>query len=289
MAAYPLAPRLAGSGGSKKTGQYIIWQLFRRPNHDWTFYPFNVPFAIGLAVVVTALAGLWLMRRKHSWRETLLLAWILVPTVFYQLWPVKGFHYLLTTAPAWAILAARTVIYYMPPHLNARGRRLFQPLIVGIMVFTLFSASWGAVGTIQSEKLLAGTGGTPGGREVGAWISQHTPEGSVFMTLGPSMANILQFYGNRRAYGLSVSSNPLHRNPSYLPILNPDFQLRTGAIQYVVWDAFSASRSEFFEQGLFRYVDRYHGRVVHIETVPVATAEGGVTDKPIIIVYEVRP
>ena len=26
----------------QKTGQqYLVWQLFRRPNHGWTFYPAN--------------------------------------------------------------------------------------------------------------------------------------------------------------------------------------------------------------------------------------------------------
>ena len=63
------------------------------------------------------------------------------------------------------------------------------------------------------------------------------------MTIGPSMANLVQYYGHRRAYGLSVSPNPLNRNPSYEPLPNPDQALRDNEIQYVVWDTFSASRS----------------------------------------------
>ena len=74
---------------------------------------------------------------------------------------------------------------------------------------------------------LAGSGGVPGGREAGAWILKHTPTGSEFMTVGPSMANIIEFYGHREAYGLSISPNPLRRNPSYQPILNPDLQIRS--------------------------------------------------------------
>ena len=69
---------------------------------------------------------------------------------------------------------------------------------------------------------LAGSGGLPAGREAGEWIDANVPEGSTFMTIGPSMANLVQFYGHRRAYGLSVSPNPLNRNPSYEPLPNPD-------------------------------------------------------------------
>ena len=60
------------------------------------------------------------------------------------------------------------------------------------------------------------------------------------LALGPSMANIVQFYGHRKAYGLSVSPNPLHRNPVVRAGENPDLQIRHGDLQYIVWDSFSA-------------------------------------------------
>jgi hypothetical protein len=109
------------------------------------------------------------------------------------------------------------------------------------------------------------------------------------MTIGPSMANILEFYGRHAAYGLSVSPNPLSRNPSYQPLVNPDLAVREGRVQYAVWDAFSASRSPFFAQHLLRYVERYRGRLVHQETLPVRTATGHTTRRPIIAIYVLRP
>jgi hypothetical protein len=109
------------------------------------------------------------------------------------------------------------------------------------------------------------------------------------MTIGPSMANLVQFYGRREAYGLSVSPNPLNRNPSYEPIPNPDQALRTGDIQYVVWDTFSASRAPGFSDRLLGYAERYDARAVHVETLPMATADGRTARKPAIVVYEVRP
>lgn len=295
MAAYPLAPRLAGAGGSKTTGQYIIWQLFRRPNHDWTFYPTTVPFVIGPVLLVAAVLAVWWLRRRYTWREVLLFAWIAVPTVFFQLWPVKGFHYLLPIGIPIAILGGYLLTIPQVEPLLGRRRQplvaspLFHPLLALLIVVSLFWSSWQHIQITHADRVLAGAGGVPGGRELGAWVRTHTPAGAVFMTLGPSMANLVQFYGDRKGYGLSVSPNPLHRNPSYEPIINPDYLLRTGEIHYIIWDSFSAGRSAFFEQKLFTYIDRYHGRVVHAQTVKAPAAGGAFTEKPIIIVYEVRP
>jgi 4-amino-4-deoxy-L-arabinose transferase-like glycosyltransferase len=286
IAPFPLTLMLAGGGGSKKTQQYLVWQLFRRPNHEWSFYPTTVPVAIGLLVILAAILGLWLLRREWSWRETLLIAWVLVPVTFFQLWPTKGFQYLLPIASPVVILAGRTLDRW-----PARVGQLtwLRSLAAGGIALTLLISSWGRVQPVTSDEFLAGSGGVPGGREVGEWIRQNTPEGAVLMTVGPSMANIIQFYGHRRAYGLSVSPNPLHRNPSYQPIENPDYQLRNGDLQYIVWDSFSAARTPFFSQKLLSYAERYHGRVVHTISITVTTPDGETAVKPVIIIYEVRP
>ena len=103
------------------------------------------------------------------------------------------------------------------------------------------------------------------------------------------MANILQFYGRRKILGLSVSPNPLHRNPVYEAMQNPDRLIRDNELQYVVWDAFSANRTPFFARKILRYVERYNGVVAHSESVPVTTTDGHRAHKPVIVIYEVRP
>ncbi len=294
MALFPLSLALAGGGASNKAHSYLVWQLARRPNHVWTFYPSVVPQAMGLLVVAAALLGLWLLRAERSWRERLLVVWILVPVCFFQLWPVKGFQYLLPAAPAVALLAARMLVRWSPRSSLAilRGRhwsRWVRAGMVTVIALTLILPSWSAVDTSSSGKLLAGTGGVPGGRDAGIWIDANVPEGAVFLTVGPSMANIIEFYGHRKAYGLSVSPNPLKRNPSYEAITNPDFQIRTGSLQYLVFDAFSASRSSFFANSLMKYVKRYHGEVVHTEYVTVTGSDGRPQQQPVIVIYQVRP
>jgi Dolichyl-phosphate-mannose-protein mannosyltransferase len=298
MISYPISLALAGGGASDKAQGYVIWQLFRRPNHTWEFYPQVVPPAMGWLVLGAALLGLVLLRRERSWRETLLIAWILVPIAVFQLWPVKGFQYLLPTAPAFAILAARTLIRWRPrrrastavPAAGAgRVLAVARPVAVAAIVLSLLIPSWQKVQPSTSTEFLAGSGGIPGGRETGDWIRAHVPQDAMFLAVGPSMANIIQFYGHRKAYGLSVSPNPLHRNPSYEAIRNPDNLIRTGELQYLVFDTFSAARSPFFGEKLKTYVDKYHGHEVHSESVTVTRPDGSIETTPVIVIYEVRP
>lgn len=292
IAPFPIS--IALGGGTQTAKAFLVWQLFRRPNHDWPFYFVEVPPAMGVLLLVVAGAGLWFLRRSRSWRETLLIAWIAVPLVFFQMWPVKGFQYLLPAAPAVALLAARAVTRLRAPEGLMRAGRFFRSdqwrvVTGGLIAVSLAVPAWNAVVGSKSAGFLAGAGGVPGGREAGRWIDENVPEGARFMTVGPSMANIVQFYGHRSALGLSVSPNPLHRNPSYTPIPNPDLELRSGQIQYLVHDAFSAERSPFFSRALLRYMRRYDGRVVHVESVPVASPGGETVLKPVITIYEVRP
>lgn len=293
MLPFPLSLSLSGGGSERSASQYLIWQLFRRPNHTWDFYLTEVPPAIGVLVFAAAFAGLLLLRRSNGWRERLLVLWIIVPFAFFQLWPTKGFQYLLPTAPAVALLAARMLSYWPTRDLavrNLRIPRILPGLLLTLVIaVTLFSPSWERILPSQSDTFLAGSGGIPGGRETGNWIRQNVPKGSIFMTIGPSMANIVKFYGHEEAFGLSVSPNPLHRNPSYEPIYNPDFDIRTGELQYLVWDSFSAGRTTFFSDKLLWYVQKYNGRAVYTETVTVTTPEGATVEKPVIIIYRVHP
>ncbi len=296
IAPFPVSLYLAG--GSHSGQNYLVWQLFRRPNHEWSFYLTTVPPAIGIWVIVAAILGLILLWRERSWREKLLLAWIIVPFTFFQIWPVKGFQYLLPIAPPLAVLAGRTLgkLAANPPTgwLSAISAKfpvvpLFSWVAIAGITISIGVTSWQEIQPAISSQFLAGTGGVPGGREVGTWIQSNVPQNATFMTIGPSMANIVEFYGHRFAYGLAVSPNPLHRNPSYTPIINPDLDIRRSDLQYLVWDSFSATRTPFFTDKLLSYVKKYNGRAVHTETITVNDAQGKPVVQPVIIIYEVHP
>jgi hypothetical protein len=297
LVAAPFPIALIAAGGTSTGHQYLVWQLFRRPNHEWSFYLTTVPPAVGVWLLLAAILGLIWLWRERSWKEKLLIAWILVPVVFFQIWPVKGFQYLLPIVTPLALLAGRALGRLIQKFQNgeiasALSRYAYSTVVpwvlTGLIVFTLGSATWGRVQPSPSALFLAGTGGVPGGREAGTWVLDNVPQNAVFMTIGPSMANIIEFYGERRAYGLSVSPNPLYRNPSYDPIINPDLQIRQSSIQYLVWDSYSAGRSQFFSDKLLGYVNKYNGRVVHTESITTTDAQGNPVKKPVIIIYEVH-
>jgi hypothetical protein len=288
--AYPLAIKLAGGG--HRGQNYLVWQLFRRPNHAWSFYPATVPVVMGPLVVGCALLGLFLLRRQTSWRETLLLSWILAPAVFFQLWPVKGFQYLLPTAPPVALLAARTLTLWRPPSLSLRGLRLpgaaVSAALCVLVLASIARETWHRIEPSKNGSFIAGSGGLPGGRETGLWARRRTPLGSEFLAIGPSMANLIAFYGYRKAYGISVGPNPLRRNPAYEPIGNADLALRRNEVQYIVWDAYSASRSPFFADHLLQLKNKYNGRLVFSVTQPLRDKSGDKTVHSLIQVYAVR-
>jgi 4-amino-4-deoxy-L-arabinose transferase-like glycosyltransferase len=294
---YPIS--ILVSGASDTARQFLLWQLLRRPNHEVTFYAEVLPGALGPFLLILAIAGLVLAVRVGSWQDRLLLAWTLVPLAFFQAWPVKGYQYLLPIAPALLILAARFVDRLwawaesrpdgpdVPPLRRGSTLRASAAVLAAAMI-TATAVPAIATGT-SALGSLAGTGGLPGGREAGAWIDANIPEGASFMTIGPTMSNIVQFYGHRKSQALSVSPNLLHRNPAYDPIPNPDVAFRTLLIQYVAWDTWSASRSPHFSAKLFGYVAKYHGRLVYEQKAQMRLRNGSSALQPVIQVYEVRP
>jgi hypothetical protein len=294
IACFPVSLALAGGGGASTAQQYFVWQLLRRPNHDLLFYPTVVPPAVGPLLVMAALVSVWVFRSRGDWRMRLLLSWALVPIAFFALWPTKGFQYLLPSAPVIAILAARLLLEWRPrppAWLDRIGRAVRRPRAIAIAVMAgslIVPSTAMLVAPAPSGGVLAGGGGVPGGREAGWWIDANLPSTARLMTIGPSMGNILQFYGHRPARAMSVSPDPLKRNPSYEPIRNPDYSVRTGEFQYLVWDAYSATRTRHFSERLLDLVRRYDGRLVHAETVS-SGAPGASIRTPVIQVYEVRP
>jgi 4-amino-4-deoxy-L-arabinose transferase-like glycosyltransferase len=287
-APFPLVLSLSGRAG---TGQsYLLWQILRRPNHTWDFYFTVLPAALGVAVLAAAAVGLVWLRRENTWRERLALCWLAVPVAFFTLWPVKGFQYLLPVAPTLAVLAARTLSRLSAiPALRLAGRPAWLPRATVVaatlgVALSLAVPSWQAVNPKPTGSFLAGTGGLPGGREAGEWVREHVPAGAQLLASGPSIANVLEFYGGRRVFALSVSTNPNERNPTYVPVPNPDRALRDGQFQYIVWDSYTARRAPFFADETRRLVDRFHG--VPVFTVGRTTVSQ--KESPIIVIYLVR-
>jgi len=289
VAPMPLVLSLAGRASTG--GNYLLWQAFRRGNHGMWFYFTVVPLAVGVLVLAAAFVGMVWLRRENTWRERLLLCWVAVPVAFFTLWPVKGYQYLLPIAPALAVLAGRTLARLSTVRPLYRRPRL-APYAVAfaslVTVLSLAAPAWAQVNPAPTGAFLAGTGGLPGGREAGEWIRDNVPAHAQLLAIGPSMANVLQFYGGRRVLALSVSANPNDRNPAYVPVPNPDRALRDGEFQYIVWDSYTANRANFFAEQARKLVDKYHGVAVNTVTVRLRAGSGQVVVQPVIVIYKVR-
>jgi hypothetical protein len=289
LSPYPAA--IAISGATDTARQFLVWQLLRNPNHTWTFYAEVLPGAMGILVLLLALVGLVILLRTRRWQDRLMVVWVLVPAAFFEAWPVKGYQYLLPVAPAVAIAAGigLSALPGMLRRIAAPRTSLVTAAATAVLLLSLAAPTVAGVTTITTRGSLAGTGGLPGGREAGLWIRAHVPEGATFMTIGPTMSNIVRFYGQRAAFGVSVSPNPLRRNPAYDPIRNPDRSIQLLKLQYVAVDVWSADRSPFFANVVRRYVEKYHGHLIYEQHAQVRGDDDRITDQVVIQIYEVRP
>ena len=167
------------------------------------------------------------------------------------------------------------------------------------MLAALTVVSWRAVAT-TAEKDIPGMAdfdvevqSFAGTREFAQW-AQSTPSNARFLTVGPSLGNILRFYGNRDSVAMSVSVDPLKRNPAYVPIPNPDLSLRRLHVQYVVWDAYSADRSSFYSERTLEYARKFDGAIVFSaytdEEGVLRTAHGEAPEgiRPRLVVYSIN-
>jgi 4-amino-4-deoxy-L-arabinose transferase-like glycosyltransferase len=324
IAPFPLSLLL--SGGSKTAQQFFIWQVFRRSNHDPGFYLTLIP-TIGIPVVALALVGLVLALRRRQPLDILLVSLTVVMAAFFQAWPVKGFQYLLPVTVPIAILAADGLVAATSlaareahrlssvPRLRSMsgpsaaattglalvlacsivmGAGLKSVIASGAPAILATDSGDGDVGpqpgkAAPAYAFVAGTGGLEASRPVGAWVRDHTLPSSNFLTVGASFANVIQFYGGRRARALSVSPNPLHRNPTYEPVLNADLMIRTNAIQYLVYDSYSAARTPFFTQRLLHYMKKYNGILIYADYQPARRPNGKTAKVPVVLIYEVHP
>jgi Dolichyl-phosphate-mannose-protein mannosyltransferase len=246
---------------------YVLYQFLREPNHEWWYFPIILWESLTPPVVIAALVGLGVMVARRTMGDKLLLSWLFVYGIFFQVWPTKLFPYLIVIAPPLLIASGIGVLW-----LASLARRRLRPIWSQVAAAAV-ALALGA--TLVPPSILAATQGVErfegpfaldvevqdfaGGREVGRWIGENTPEGSIFLTIGPSMGNILSFYGHRDWFALSVNRDPNKRNPAYRPIINPDLEIRRLQIHYAIWDAYSADRSAFYNASLMRTVRRHRG------------------------------
>lgn len=247
------------------SNSYFLWQLSRPPNHLPTYFlDILIQYAGYLFLAVAAIGALFLIRRRNRVASVLLLG-LFIPLGFLQLWPVKLFPYLLPIIPVLSVLAGYGFTCLQKR--SYRFRVLGLALAILILSFFAYSSTSAVLfGTNPWENLTGEdveVASFAGAREASLWIRDNTPEKAVFLTIGPSMANIIRFYSYRQAFALSVSSDAMRRNPAYASIINPDLALRNGFLNYVVIDKYSSQRTSHYAEMMENYVLTFNCTLVH--------------------------
>ena len=262
--------RFVFSGSS--AGGYIIYQLFRDPNHPIWYFPVVFWIFITPLAVLSVVGGFVLACVRRERADKLLVSWMAVFGLFFQFWPTKLLPYAIILTPAMALLGARGVVAgvrAVRERGSLRTAAIVAVVATAAILVPMMRPTWQA-GAVIRDSSFSGPFTTDvevqdfaGGREAGTWLGTHTPTNTVVLTMGPSLGNLVSFYGDRDFYALSVSQDPKLRNPAYRPIPNPDSEIRQMHVQYAVWDAYTADRSPFFSQRLMSYVTKYAGTPVY--------------------------
>jgi hypothetical protein len=288
LLALRLGPKSEGGGG---WAEYLIWQLARPTNHPLGFYPSNVFVYFGLPFLLLIVIGLWWSIRDARRNPALvaLLFSVIVPVWFFQVWKVKGWHYPVVIAPAVAVLAA-WVLNRWWDSIDRRIRGFATVAAVATLASLIgISAINGPI--VENYRRIgeAGYSGIPGGREAAVWLADNAPDGSRIIGIGPSIGNIIRWYSDHTASAISISPNPLRANPAYEPVRNPDYELRWGLVEYLVYDAYSAARTPHFANRLLDFVERYGADIVHEQYGVLVAADGHTYEAPVIRIYRVGP
>ena len=207
----------------------------RAPNHGREWFVRVLFQYVTPPVLVLIVVGAVAMISRRRADDRVVLAYVVLFLVFFTAWPTKLFPYLYLLIPAMCAIAAvglvtatRRIAVVMH---NRRLPRLLAGLVLAATLAFLATLSWRAVTTTAAKDIpgmadfdvevqsFAGT------REFAEW-ARSTPTNARFLTIGPSLGNILRFYGERDSVAMSVSVDPTKRNPAYVPIPNPDSSLR---------------------------------------------------------------
>jgi len=298
-----LSRAIWSAGGSS---DYILWQFLRPPNHTQAYLPGIMIQYAGPLFIAAALVGLGRMVRRRSTADWYLLAFLGVYVTFMVAWPTKLFPYLMLVVPALAVAAGSGIVWVgeltgrliprvAPPLARATfGIGMIGALVSGPMVLNTGRVIQEGPDPLSDRRFDLEVHEFVGAREAAEWAGEHTPRNSRFLTIGPSLGNVLAFYGSRHFVALSVSPDPARRNPAYVPVANPDLAIRQNDIHYAVWDFLSANRSGFYSRRLQSYAAKYgtavafavyrdvDGEVRAVAGYPPASAE------PLIVVFELH-
>lgn len=224
-------------------------------------------------------AGVYAVLRR-TLGDHLALATVLVPLVFFEIYPLKGFQFILPSVVAMSLLLGRffAVVQRFNP------RRIIPLLASALFVVLILSL------TVESVTVVEYNGFYSGARELAYWLRDNTPDDAMFVTPLNGMANVIRYYSLKPAFPVLYLGQV---NPD--PNVNLDELVAEGTIRYVIFDDFSTSILKPYSTHalevrlkLTEYVEGYGGRLIYVHYVPVDLPEQGEIQTPRACIYELH-
>ena len=170
----------------------------------WYYYVDKLISFEGFVTPLIWLIGIGLAVKRWTTGDRLLLFWVLVAALFFQVYPLKAFNYVLPLIPALSVLAGRAVhdiaIEFVawsrrPRRLGARLGLSVGRTATVLAGFAIFAATASPVlASVKSDSYF-------GLREAALWLKQNTSKDAGVMTLSKGSAQYaLSFYAQRDAY-----------------------------------------------------------------------------------------
>ncbi len=263
---------------------YFNWQTNRPPNHSVDFYFEVLGMALGYVLGILLIVSIIYSIKNRKDSNLLLLTFIVIPFIFFQLWSTKGYHYLVSLIPLAVLLTTSFILTSNWMKRLPYNRLVSATLIIAIILSTSNIVNLNLFDS-KETKYLAGMGGLPNAKETAIWIKENTHKDSTIMTIGPTMGNVIKFYSNRDAVYLNLNPNRSQHNPAYTPIEDAELLITSGRIDYLVYDKYSERRSLETADKLYYFVNKYDIIPVYVDYETRRTPTGKVITEPAVIVY----
>jgi dolichyl-phosphate-mannose-protein mannosyltransferase len=180
----------ANSGGVR---DYFSASTARTSAVPWYYYLGIVRSNEGALLSAVLLLGVLVAMVSHQRADALPLIWLGTYAVFVQLYPLKGFNYVLPLMPPLALLAGRG-LGWVVAQLH-RGLRWSPAVLAASVAVVLVGSQAGVVrATIHNDR-------SAGMREAARWLEAHGAGRAGVMTLSHGSGQyVLPFYGGIDSY-----------------------------------------------------------------------------------------
>lgn len=267
----------------------VEWQFSRALNNpvgDTAFVPPTADYYLAqisayqgyVFPLLVCCAGAYAVLRR-TLGDHLALATVLVPLVFFEIYPLKGFQFILPSIVAMSLLLGR----FFSSLLQRFHNRRVIPIIGGTLFLVLVLSL-----TIESTTVVEYNAFYSGARELAYWVRDNTPDDAMFVTPLNGLANVIRYYSLKPAFPVLYLGQV---NPD--PSVNVDDLVAEGTIKYVIFDDYStailrpfSTHSLEVRTKLIEYVEGYAGRLIHVHYVSAELPGQGEVQVPRACLYE---